>query len=204
MANAPTSAHKGRPSSSALRRSGSLPRLRPLVHLVTLLAATLAVVPSSTTAQAGAQRPEAVARVVFSLLSYTRWPAEREKLRLCVDNSSRYADKLMEGGALPTGRLVEARRVDVLAEPTAASCDTVYLGTMTDARRKKLSGELTGRPVLVISEEDYECEAASMFCLTFRDQHQVAFRVNLDAIARSGIHIHPGVLQLGRRRGGLQ
>ncbi len=70
---------------------------------------------------------------------------------------------------------------------------------MTDALRKKLTADLVGKPVLVIVEEDFECETGSMFCLTFRE-NQVSFRINLDAIARSGIHVHPGVLQLGRRR----
>ncbi|MBV8272724.1 MAG: YfiR family protein [Cupriavidus sp.] len=144
-------------------------------------------------------RPEAVARVVMSLLSYAHWPAERETLRLCVDTGAHFAGKLMEGGTLSTGRLVDARAVDVLADNLLPDCDALYIGAMTDARRKKLATELVGKPVLVIAEEDFECEAGSMFCLNIRES-QVSFRINLDAIARSGIHVHPGVLQLGRRR----
>lgn len=70
---------------------------------------------------------------------------------------------------------------------------------MTEARRKKLLADFVGRPVMVIAEEDFECEGGSMFCLNIRE-NQVSFRINLDAIARSGIHVHPGVLQLGRRK----
>lgn len=158
-----------------------------------------AAAPASAPAAAPVPRPEAVARVVMSLLSYARWPAERETLRLCVDNGTRYAGKLMEGGTLSTGRLVEVRRVDVMSDALTPDCDALYLGTMTDTRRKKLAADLTGRPVLVIAEEDFECEVGSMFCLNIRE-NQVSFRVNLDSIARSGIHVHPGVLQLGRRK----
>jgi len=99
-----------------------------------------------------------------------------------------------------TGRSVQSRRIDLQDGVSTAGCDSVYLGPMSDARRKKLSTELIGRPVLVITEEDYECEIGSMFCLNVVDGH-VSFRVNLDSVARSGIHIHPAVLQLGRRRG---
>ncbi|WP_404851369.1 YfiR family protein [Cupriavidus sp. D384] len=144
-------------------------------------------------------RPDAVARVVMSLLSYARWPGERETVRLCIDSSARYAGKLMEGGTLSTGRLVEARRVDTLPESLAAECDALYLGAMNDARRRALTAYFIGKPVLVMTEEDFECEGGSMFCLSIRE-HQVSFRINLDAIARSGIHVHPGVLQLGRRK----
>lgn len=164
----------------------------------TVAAAAPASAPVSAPA-APASRPEAVARMVMSLLSYARWPAERETLRLCVDTDARYGGKLMEGGSLSTGRLVQARPVDPLADALASECDALYMGAMTDARRKKLTTDLVGKPVLVIVEEDFECEVGSMFCLAFRE-NQVSFRINLDAIARSGIHIHPGVLQLGRRR----
>lgn len=135
----------------------------------------------------------------MSLLSYARWPAERDTLRLCVDTSTRFGGKLMEGGTLSTGRLVESRRVDMMADPLVSECDALYIGAMTDARRKKLIADYVGKPVMVIAEEDFECEAGSMFCLNIRE-NQVSFRINLDAIARSGIHVHPGVLQLGRRK----
>ncbi|MCM3608498.1 YfiR family protein [Cupriavidus pauculus] len=155
--------------------------------------------PASPASPASPSRPELVARVVMSLLSYARWPNERESLRLCIDNSARFAGKLMEGGTLSTGRLVETQRVDMLADPMPADCDALYLGPMTEARRKKLLADFVGRPVMVIAEEDFECEGGSMFCLNIRE-NQVSFRINLDAIARSGIHVHPGVLQLGRRK----
>lgn len=196
MAPAPASA----PSSA-----GSAPR-RPLLRralpalLVLTLAVLPAVLPPAVTAQPAPQRTDLVARVVFSLLGYARWPVERDPVRLCVDNASRYAARLMEGGTLSNGRSVQTRQVDVLADMLQPTCDALYVGVMNDARRKRLSAEVTGRPVLVIAEEDFECEVGSMFCLNIRDQ-QVSFRVNLDTLARSGVHVHPAVLQLGRRRG---
>ena len=48
---------------------------------------------------------------------------------------------------------------------------------------------------------DSPCTVGSLFCLRVSDQ-QVAFEVNLDSVARSGVRIHPSVLQLSRRRGG--
>lgn len=179
---------------------------RPLLRrcLPALLAATLAVLPAmlppAVTAQPAPQRTDLVARVVFSLLGYARWPVERDTVRLCVDNASRYSARLMEGGTLASGRPVQTRQVNVLADMLHPACDALYVGVMNDARRKRLSAELTGRPVLVVTEEDFECEVGSMFCLNIRD-NQVSFRVNLDTLARSGVHVHPGVLQLGRRKG---
>ncbi|WP_317925420.1 MULTISPECIES: YfiR family protein [unclassified Cupriavidus] len=195
MASAPAGAT---PASSASRRP-LLRRWWPTL-LGAMLALLPAVLPPAVTAQPAPQRTEQVARVVLSLLGYARWPVERDTVRLCVDNGSRYSARLMEGGTLATGRPVQPRQVDVLADALNPGCDALYVGVMNEARRKRLSAELTGRPVLVIAEEDFECEVGSMFCLNIRES-QVSFRVNLDTLSRSGVHVHPGVLQLGRRKG---
>ncbi|EYS94224.1 hypothetical protein CF68_24460 [Cupriavidus sp. SK-4] len=196
MAPVPASAL---PGADSARRPPLLRRALPALLAVTL-AVLPAMLPPAVTAQPAPQRTDLVARVVFSLLGYARWPVERNPVRLCVDSTSRYSARLMEGGTLANGRSVRARQVDVLADMLHPACDALYIGAMNEARRKRLSGELTGRPVLVIAEEDFECEVGSMFCLNIRDQ-QVSFRVNLDTLARSGVHVHPGVLQLGRRKG---
>jgi len=195
MAPAPASA----PPISPARRRPLLRRWAPAL-LGATLALLPAVLPPAVTAQPAPQRAELVARVVFSLLGYARWPVEREAVRLCVDNASRYSARLMEGGTLATGRPVQPRQIDVLADALQPGCDALYVGVMNKAWRKRLSADLTGRPVLVIAEEDFECEVGSMFCLNIRET-QVSFRVNLDTLARSGVHVHPGVLQLGRRKG---
>ncbi|WP_420995596.1 YfiR family protein [Cupriavidus sp. 30B13] len=183
----------------ASSRSRRLRRLLLLRILPALCAALLCVQPPGAAADTAQPRSEAVMRTVYSLLGYARWPVERDVLRLCVDSSARYAGRLADGGTLATGRPVQARRIDVMSAGSMAGCDSVYLAAMTDASRRKVAAELGGRPVLVITEEDFECETGSMFCLSVADS-RVSFRVNLDSVARSGIHIHPGVLQLGRRR----
>ncbi|VVQ25624.1 hypothetical protein PS928_06100 [Pseudomonas fluorescens] len=58
---------------------------------------------------------------------------------------------------------------------------------------------LIGRPVLSISEGSDQCTVGSLFCLWGSDD-QVSFEVNLDSVARSGVRIHPSVLQLSRRK----
>lgn len=198
---APCRHPKGPQPPSSVPRAFSPPLLLPaLPMLAALLLATPRLAAHDLAPAAPAlPRPEAVARVVMGLLGYARWPVERDALRLCVDPVARYAGKLMEGGALSTGRLVAARQMDPMAGNPAPDCDALYVGAMSAPRREKISADVTGHPVLVIAEEDLECDAGSIFCLNIRERH-VSFRVNLDALGRSGIHIHPGVLQLGRRK----
>ncbi|MNV82607.1 hypothetical protein D3C71_1763520 [compost metagenome] len=81
----------------------------------------------------------------------------------------------------------------------AQACDAIYIGKLDQAQRDRLFQSLSGQPVLSISEADDSCTVGSLFCLRVSDQ-QVAFEVNLDSVARSGVRIHPSVLQLSRRR----
>lgn len=87
-------------------------------------------------------------------------------------------------------------------DPSVASaCDAIYLGKLDKLERERLFQRVNGHPVLSISEADDPCTVGSLFCLRVGDQ-QVAFDVNLDSVARSGVRIHPSVLQLSRRRAG--
>jgi hypothetical protein len=51
--------------------------------------------------------------------------------------------------------------------------------------------------VLTISEHNPSCTVGSMFCLNV-DGERVTFEINLDAVARSGVRVHPNVLGLAR------
>jgi hypothetical protein len=45
-----------------------------------------------------------------------------------------------------------------------------------------------------------ECAVGSAFCLQISND-QAGFKVNLDSLARSGVRVHPNVLQLARKKG---
>lgn len=145
------------------------------------------------------QRAKAVTQVVLGILSYARWPVEPAQLRLCVVGPTEYTDDLLKGATQATGRPVVVRRLLASNPKIASDCDSVYVGKLTVEERTRLFSSLTGQPVLSISEVGDQCTVGSLFCLRVSDS-QVSFEVNLDSVARSGVRIHPSVLQLSRRR----
>jgi len=153
---------------------------------------------SATSAQAQ-QRARAVTQVVLGILSYARWPAEPVPLRLCLVGPTEYADDLIKGNLQNSGQPLQVRRLLADDREVAQACDAVYIGKLDDGQRDRLFQAVSGKPVLSISEADDPCTVGSLFCLRVSDQ-QVAFEVNLDSVARSGVRIHPSVLQLSRRR----
>jgi hypothetical protein len=145
------------------------------------------------------QRAKSVTQVVLGILSYARWPVEPAQLRLCIVGPTEYTDDLVKGTTQATGRPVTVRRLLAGNPSIAGECDAVYIGKLTSDERSQLFASLTGRPVLSISEGDDPCTVGSLFCLRVSDE-QVSFEVNLDSVARSGVRIHPSVLQLSRRK----
>ncbi|WP_223488294.1 YfiR family protein [Pseudomonas sp. A-RE-19] len=145
------------------------------------------------------QRARSVTQVVLGILSYARWPVEPQQLRLCVVGPTEYTDDLVKGTTQATGRPVTVQRLLADNPAIAGECDAVYIGKLTSDERSRLFAALTGRPVLSISEGGDQCTVGSLFCLRVGDE-QVSFEVNLDSVARSGVRIHPSVLQLSRRK----
>ncbi|MHC8316309.1 YfiR family protein [Pseudomonas sp. LB3P31] len=170
-----------------------------------LLAGILCLLSSFSCAQPQApqsmadQRARAVTQVVLGILSYARWPVEPAQLRLCIVGPTEYTDDLVKGTTQATGRPVTVRRFLANNPSIVSECDAVYIGKLSGDERSQLFASLTGRPVLSISEADDQCTVGSLFCLRVSDD-QVSFEVNLDSVARSGVRIHPSVLQLSRRK----
>lgn len=145
------------------------------------------------------QRAKAVTQVVLGILSYARWPTEPTQLQLCVIGPTEYTDDLLKGATQSSGRPVHVRRL-LTNNPTIPSdCNAVYLGKLSAQERSYLFSRLNGLAVLSISEDGNQCTVGSLFCLHISDQ-KVSFEVNLDSVSRSGVRIHPSVLQLSRRR----
>lgn len=145
------------------------------------------------------QRAKAVTQTVLGIFSYARWPVTPVPLRLCLVGPTEYADDLIKGNVQNSGQPLQVRRLLADDAQLVAACDAVYIGKLDQGERERLFQAINGHPVLSISESDDPCTVGSLFCLRVGDQ-QVTFEVNLDSVARSGVRIHPSVLQLSRRR----
>ena len=182
--------------SSPEQRTGW--RLRQLSLCLLLLSAPCLAQPQVPVNLAD-QRARAVTQVVLGILSYARWPIEPAQMQLCVVGPTEYTDDLLQGATQSSGRQVQVRRMLVSNPAIARECNAVYLGKLSTAERSSLFSSLSGQAVLSISEYGDQCTVGSLFCLRVTDD-QVSFEVNLDSVARSGVRIHPNVLQLSRRR----
>ena len=173
-------------------------RLRRL-SLCLLLLSTPCLAQPEASSNLADQRAKAVTQVVLGILSYARWPIEPAQMQLCVVGPTEYTDDLLQGATQSSDRQVQVRRMLVSNPAIARECNAVYLGKLSTTERSDVFDSLNGHAILSISEYGNQCTVGSLFCLRVTDD-QVSFEVNLDSVARSGVRIHPNVLQLSRRR----
>lgn len=186
-------------------------RWTPAIRAGLAVRAVVALLLASSCANAGAQAPASpdgsgsqrvqdIARIVGGIISFTQWPGPPRRARLCIVTPAQYADLLVRDIAL----LAQLASVQYFApedERLESSCDVVYIEQASAAGRANLFQRLTGRPVLSITGSGDGCVMGSLFCISSSGA-QTTFSVNLDAIARSGLHINPKVLLLVHKQQG--
>jgi YfiR/HmsC-like len=136
-----------------------------------------------------------VVRTVRSLVEYTRWPQPANSIDLCVAGQASHAGEL-EGIRLADGRMLQRRTV--AASPGAlAGCDVVYIGRIPLAGQRQLTAAVRGRGVMTVAEADPDCRSEAMFCLIYPAKG-LSFRLNIDAVSRSGLRVDPRVLRVSQ------
>lgn len=182
---------------------GKVPRRPPLGGGILGAFVILAVgaFPASSASAEGAptNNTAAMTQAVLGIMSYVRWPSDPAELRLCVLADATYAGGLLAAPHRAANRPVTARRIAIESQ-ALTSCQVAFVGRTSTVEHDRIFARLAGLPVLTISEDDPSCSAGGMFCLNVA-HGQISFQVNLDAIARSSLRVHPNVLRLGRRRG---
>lgn len=137
----------------------------------------------------------AVGRTVKAIIDYTRWPQRTDPLVLCVAGPALHASQL---GAI---RLADGRRVDrrnVAANAASlGGCNVLYLGQLSISTQRQLTAAVRGKGVLTIAEADPANSSEAVIALTYQPR-ALSFRLNIDAISRSGLRIDPRVLRISQ------
>ena len=145
------------------------------------------------------ERSDSATKMVLGIISYSRWPTPPPVIRLCVIAPTNYAEELFNPALMQTSHPIKTQRYALSNALLASNCDVAYLGHIGEQQRQELATQLSGQPVLTISEDYNECTLGSAFCLLLEDK-QASFKVNMDALARAVIRVHPNVLQLARKK----
>jgi hypothetical protein len=146
--------------------------------------------------QSSASIDDATARIVGSIITYSRWPVQRATLRVCVVPPAAGADAFDTLAAI-AGRPISVSTVDSSAFNLSGSCDVLYIGGLNMKAIRQLTASVRGRATLTIAEADRDCRSEAMFCM-LPGKDDLSFRLNVDAISRSKVRVDPRVLRISR------
>lgn len=83
-------------------------------------------------------------------------------------------------------------------ELKSTQCDAVFFTNTPPNTQQQLLNQSLNQAILSFSTNNSECEIGSSFCLFNAKSGHTLFRVNLDSLARSKIHVDPRVLLLAK------
>jgi hypothetical protein len=137
----------------------------------------------------------AAARTVQAIIDYTRWPQRYDPLVLCVAGPAQHAAQL-GNIRLADGRRVERRNVAATAN-AVGGCHVLYVGQVPLPTQRQLTAAVRGKGVLTIAEADPGNASEAIISLTYQPR-ALSFRLNIDAISRSGLRVDPRVLRISQ------
>ncbi|WP_244186059.1 YfiR family protein [Xenorhabdus ishibashii] len=141
---------------------------------------------------------ENVARVVSGIISYTHWPITPTTLHLCLVPPSNYISALTHIDMISDHTELQVETLNFNVEHLIERCDVIYYGQVDPQLQHQVINLKNDKPLLTIAENNPNCEIGSAFCLNINNA-QATFSLNLDILTRSGVRIHPNVLQLARK-----
>ncbi|RYG24291.1 MAG: DUF4154 domain-containing protein, partial [Burkholderiales bacterium] len=99
-----------------------------------LIGATKDVIPAAV--PVGSDEARATARMVKSVLEYTRWPQHRNVINLCVVGQARFGEGFAYA-SLDNGVPIRRRNFSQLDASAATTCDALYLGKVETGRARQ-------------------------------------------------------------------
>ena len=138
--------------------------------------------------------PPSIYTTTLSILSYAKWNTMTPKL--CIIEppfSTNQFIHLIKKDQLPY--IIESIHKEDLEKKR---CDAVFFDKLSAASEQELINSSLNTSILSFSANNAECEIGSVFCLYRNKNGNILFKVNLDSLSRSKIHIDPRVLLLAK------
>lgn len=170
------------------------------LSVLLFISALLAQDPPKSTKFSGGFSSIDVAELLLGIIHFSRWPDGLKHLQLCIVGDSEHAEFLLNSELSVGEFVIDSQRVDeARIQKIINHCNVLFFGNYNNGQTKDLYVMLYGKPVLTIDERNEACSIGGMFCLSSTED-KLSFKINLDAIGRSQVRIHPGVLRLGQSR----
>lgn len=128
----------------------------------------------------------------FSILSYAKWNTPTPEI--CVINNPTLSQQFRNNEPEHTNYKISAIQTTDIKH---SLCQVLIFSTLSPKEEQHLLNTAVNFPALSMSINNTDCEIGSTFCLYKRNKN-IAFKVNLDSLSQSKVHIDPRVLLLAK------
>ena len=133
-------------------------------------------------------------QMTLSILSYAKISSPQPDLCL-IDNTVALAE--FNQIILKQNSKIKAQNIHDY-ELNKTNCDVIFFSKSSPTVEQKLIGESLNKSILSFSTNNEDCEVGSVFCLYSNKAGITKFKVNLDSLAKTKIHVDPRVLLLAQ------
>lgn len=128
----------------------------------------------------------------LAILSYAKWPTNTPEI--CVVNNNPFAQQLKNNLPADSPYKVSNKHS---SELRSSNCTVLFFSNLSDKEEQNILNTAVNYPALSISSNNLNCETGSAFCL-YKKNQSYAFKVNMESLTQSKIHIDPRVLMLAK------
>jgi hypothetical protein len=132
--------------------------------------------------------------MTLSILSYAK--LQQANPELCIIDNSEMSNQFIQ--------TVQKQNIPLKVNSIKSkdiklsNCNILFFSKSQPNIEQQLIKELSNKPILSFSSNNDDCEIGSVFCLYKNKTGNTQFKVNLDSLAKSRIHIDPRVLLLAQ------
>lgn len=135
-----------------------------------------------------------ISETTLSILSYARWTTDTPTI--CVIDNNNISKEFLVS-AQRNNYKFQINTISA-AQLKLVHCDAVFFSNTTAATEQQLINSAMNKNLLSFSSSNTECEIGSVFCLYTSKEGRTLFKLNLDSLSRSKMHVDPRVLLLAR------
>lgn len=128
----------------------------------------------------------------LAILSYAKWPTSTPEI--CVINNNAFAQQLKSRLSSESPYKISNKQS---TELRSSNCSVIFFSNLSDKEEQHLLNTAVTYPALSISSNNLNCETGSAFCL-YKKKQSYAFKINMESLTQSRIHIDPRVLMLAK------
>ena len=132
--------------------------------------------------------------LALSILSYSKWPNTTRPVICVLDHPEVTAQ--FQATLRQLSYDYQVQTVSIKDFPKT-ECHAVYFSSASPQQQQSLIQTYPSHALLSFSTNNPACEVGSIFCL-YNKKTLATFKVNLDALSYSKVHIDPRVLLLAK------